>query len=128
MYNIQYNKMRYTVKLYFKTSHISYLSKITRSVINLYVRRLELCNEACRKLIASFARRRRIYGAAFMRFRRKSIRKAWISAEDALSNRAKNTGIVVSPPGDTSKLWSREMGTRYTVERWECNKVFRYRV
>lgn len=54
---------------------ISYLSKITRGVINLYVRRRELQNEACRKLIARFARRREIYEAAFVRNRRKSIRK-----------------------------------------------------
>lgn len=59
---------------------------------------MELRNEASRKFIAPFARRRGIYETAFVRFRRKSIRKARISEEGALSNRAKNTGIVVSPP------------------------------
>lgn len=77
-----------------------FISVKNYGVINLYVRRRELQNEACRKLIARFARRRRgIYEAAFVRYRRKSIRKTWISAKDALSSgrRIRELSLALPP-------------------------------
>lgn len=79
-----------------------------------------------------FARRRRgIYEAAFVRYRRKSIRKTWISAKDALSSgrRIRELSLVPPPtPGDTSEweLWS---GERWGLDiRSDVESVTRFSV
>lgn len=118
--------MRYSASKFCKLL-IAYSSKITCNVINSYGRR-ELQNEACRKLIVLFARRRGNLRGGFCAIPMKIDQKNLNKCEGRIVERVKNTGIVVSPPGDTSELWNEEMETRYTVERCECNKVFRYRV
>lgn len=82
----------------FHEPFISCTSKITRDVINSYVRRLKLQNEACRKLIAPLACQPGIYEAGFCAIPAKIDQKSLNKCGGRIVERAKNTGIVVSPP------------------------------
>jgi len=106
--------MRYSV-----INFVNYLfhicKKLHATIINLYD------DVNCRMRLVENSSRSSSTGnlrGGFVWFRRKSIRKTWISVKDALSNGQRIRELSLAPLGNTSELWSEEMGTRYTVGRW----------